>query len=289
MSIVTRSRPGILIVEDHAAVRSFLRGALRRTARVFEASDADGAIKILRDRARDGLDLVLTDYRLPTGSGLDVLRSVKQACPWIPVIIITGYGSEELAVQAFRDGASDYLIKPIRLDSLLRTVDRFLNRRRDATPARSADARGDVDSRIRDALTFLTEHFAEPITLARVATAAGLSRFHFCRLFHRDTGQPFHAYLRELRVSRAMALLADETLPVTRVAYAVGFKDISHFDKTFRAIVGQAPGQYRISLASVAGPRTGHDKPRRPPGRYPHARRTSGEPRKRSGYRSRVQ
>ena len=247
---VIRYRSGILVVEDQASVRSFLRKALERTARVFEASDAEGAINILRERARDGLDLVLADYRLAAGSGLDVLDAVRRAWPWIPVVIITGFGSEELAVQAFRNGASDYLTKPIRLDVLLRTVGRYVNHRRVVPPARSQGrgATGAVDPRIRRALSFLTRHFAEPVTLARVATTAGLSRFHFCRLFQRETGRSFRAYVQELRVRRAKALLADQAVRVTEVAYAVGFKDVSHLDKIFRAIVGQSPSQYRASL-----------------------------------------
>lgn len=84
--------------------------------------------------------------------------------------------------------------------------------------------------------------------LAVVAREAALSRFHFCRLFRRETGIAFHDYVHELRVRYAKALLADRQLTVTEVAYRVGFNDLSHFDRTFRRLVGASPTEYRASL-----------------------------------------
>ena len=91
-------------------------------------------------------------------------------------------------------------------------------------------------------------HFAEPISLSGVAREAGLSRFHFSRLFHHEIGTPSHEYLQDLRVSRAKALLANRYLRVSEVAYAVGFNDLSHFDRTFRKMVGRSPSEYRALL-----------------------------------------
>ncbi|HEV8143210.1 MAG TPA: response regulator transcription factor [Methylomirabilota bacterium] len=242
-----RRRPGILVVEDDPKVRSFLRRALASAGRVFEASDGERAMEILRVR-RD-LDLVLADYKLPKRSGLEVLHEAKRRCPWMPVVIMTAFGSEEFAVQAFRDGASDYLIKPVGLNALMRTVSALIHGRPAVAPEPSRRTRdGAVDPRIRRALAFLRTRFAEGVTLAAVAATAGLSRFHFCRLFHRNTGRGFRAYVHELRIAHAKRLLADGDVPVTRVAYAVGFKDVSHFDKAFRKIVGHSPTQYRASL-----------------------------------------
>jgi AraC-like DNA-binding protein len=101
---------------------------------------------------------------------------------------------------------------------------------------------------VRRALAFMREHLADPITLLDVAREAGLSRFHFCRLFHHETGAPFRAYLHDLRISRAKALLADPYLTITEVAQAVGFNDLSHFDRTFRRVVGQSPTEYRATI-----------------------------------------
>jgi DNA-binding response OmpR family regulator len=114
--------PGVLIVDDSELVRSFLRTAIETTARVIEAPDAEQALEILENRGRDPIDLMLLDYVLPGRSGLDLLRITKRDWPGMPVIILTAFGSEDLAVEAFREGAKDYLRKPIAPDALMKTV-----------------------------------------------------------------------------------------------------------------------------------------------------------------------
>jgi YesN/AraC family two-component response regulator len=236
---------GILIVEDDPYLRSFLRTALETEVRVFEASDCERAIEILRNRAGTDLDLVLTDYKLPHRSGLELLVETKQNWPWIAVVFLTGFGSEDLAVQAFRHGASDYLTKPVQLDALVRTVGKLVTA--GASGQRRGRGAGVTDPRIAWALKFLHEHFAEPMPLARIAMETNLSRFHFCRLFRRDTGRRFHDYIEDLRLTRAKTLLADDQLSVAQVASTVGFNRLSHFDKRFRKVVGQSPTEYRRS------------------------------------------
>src|SRR5215475_2470479 len=114
--------PGVLIVDDSELVRSFLRTAIETTARVIEAPDAEQALEILENRGRDPIDLMLLDCVLPGRSGLDLLRITKRDWPGMPVIILTAFGSEDLAVEAFREGAEDYLRKPIAPDALMKTV-----------------------------------------------------------------------------------------------------------------------------------------------------------------------
>jgi YesN/AraC family two-component response regulator len=248
--------PGVLVVDDEPLVRSFLRQALAARARVVEAEDVEQSIAILQRHARGTLHLLFVDDVLPSGSGLEILDTVQRHWPWLPVVIITGRGSEELAVKALRGGASDYLKKPIQLHRLRQTVD--------ALTARSPVALGSVrptddgnerarvvHPNVEKALIFLREHLAEPITLNDVAREAGLSRFHFCRLFHHETGVPFHDYLHELRITQAEVLLADHHLTVTEVAYTVGFNDLSHFDRTFHRMLGRSPTEYRRSMRSA--------------------------------------
>jgi DNA-binding NtrC family response regulator len=114
--------PGVLIVDDSQPVRSFLRTAMEATARVIEASNAEQALEILENRGRNPIDLLLLDHVLPGRSGLDLLRITKRNWPGMPVIILTAFGSEDLAVEAFREGAKDYLRKPIAPDALMRAV-----------------------------------------------------------------------------------------------------------------------------------------------------------------------
>jgi DNA-binding NtrC family response regulator len=126
-----RDAPDVLIVDDNADLRMVLRAVLSRQGyRVVEASDEAEATEAL------GLHrpaLVLSDLRLPVGDGLGVLRAAKEFDPALPVILMTGYGAIEDAVHAMREGALDYLPKPVDQDHLLLIVSRAIAQRRLAT------------------------------------------------------------------------------------------------------------------------------------------------------------
>ena len=112
----------VLLVEDKADLRAVLRKALEKGGyAVDEAPDGNAAIDRIRKRR---YLLVLTDLKLPGASGLDVLREVKQADPTIPVILMTAFGSVEEAVTAMKEGAFDFIQKPVDFEHLKLQVQR---------------------------------------------------------------------------------------------------------------------------------------------------------------------
>src|SRR6202049_3939558 len=112
----------LLLVEDKNELRAMLRKALERAGyAVDEAPDGTTAIQKLR--ARRYL-MVITDLKMPGASGLDVLRESKQADATIPVLLLTAFGSVEEAVSAMKEGAFDFLQKPIALEHLKLLVQR---------------------------------------------------------------------------------------------------------------------------------------------------------------------
>lgn len=123
--------PPILLVEDKDSLRAMLRHALEAQGHsVIEARDQNEAVQVLQT-ARPGV--VLSDLRLPEGDGLGVLRAAKELDPELPVIMMTAYGGIEDAVAAMREGALDFLAKPVDPDHLLLMVERALSQRRLAT------------------------------------------------------------------------------------------------------------------------------------------------------------
>ncbi len=118
----------ILLVEDKASLRNVMRLTLENAGySVTESADARSAAnEISTTRHR----LVLTDLRMPNGSGLDVLRAARAADSDVPVIVMTAFGSIDEAVQAMKDGAHDFLQKPVDSNHLLLLVDRALEQAR---------------------------------------------------------------------------------------------------------------------------------------------------------------
>jgi len=120
-----------LIVEDKDSLRTMLRHALEAHGySVAEVRDEPEAIRALRESRPM---VVLSDLRLPHGDGLGVLRAAKELDPDIAVIVMTAYGGIEDAVAAMKEGALDFLAKPVDPDHLILLVGRAVDRRRMAT------------------------------------------------------------------------------------------------------------------------------------------------------------
>ncbi|MCP5202005.1 MAG: sigma-54-dependent Fis family transcriptional regulator [Gammaproteobacteria bacterium] len=116
----------VLVVDDEAL---FAKAITRRLERAGYACASAGRLGEARARlAEREPDVVLLDIRLPDGSGLDLLREIRSVSK-VPVLVMTAYGEVEDAVNAMKDGASDYLKKPIDLDELLLNVEKVLGQR----------------------------------------------------------------------------------------------------------------------------------------------------------------
>jgi DNA-binding NtrC family response regulator len=118
----------VLLVEDKASLRAMLRRTLEaRGYRVAEASDTARARALL---TASRASVILTDLRLPDGTGLDVLRSARELDANAPVVVMTAYGTIADAVAAMKEGAFDFLAKPVDIDHLLVLVERAIEQRR---------------------------------------------------------------------------------------------------------------------------------------------------------------
>ncbi len=117
----------ILVVDDERSMREFLRIALVRAGHEVEVAGGPPEAQKLFV-ARD-FDLVMTDLMMPTGSGLDVLRQVKEHRPETQVLVVTAFATPETAIAAMKQGAYDYLQKPFKVDEVQLVVERALERR----------------------------------------------------------------------------------------------------------------------------------------------------------------
>jgi AraC family transcriptional regulator len=99
--------------------------------------------------------------------------------------------------------------------------------------------------RVIEAIRLVESDAARPLELKDMAAVAGMSKYHFLRVFRTLTGMTPHRYLVSARVRRAALALTSSRRPVIAVAFDAGFGDLSTFNRTFRAVFGLTPTQYR--------------------------------------------
>ena len=109
-------RGRVLVVEDEAYVRESLAEMLRE--RGYDVLEASSMAEALSQLASLPIDVVLTDFRMPGGDGLQLLKQMQETSPEVPVVVLTGQGTITSAVECLKHGASDYLLKPADPDAL---------------------------------------------------------------------------------------------------------------------------------------------------------------------------
>lgn len=167
------------------------------------------------------------------GDRTDVWRS--GGVPPLPELMVLG----ELA-QAAAEGRSDVAAEEVGVMLAARLVELVSGRAHGAPDARAQDRRRAVESAL-----WMDANSHEPIDLESAARTAGLSPFHFLRLFSNVLGVTPHQYLLRSRLRHAARLLADDPRSITDIAFHVGFGDLSNFVRTFHRAAGVSPRSFR--------------------------------------------
>jgi YesN/AraC family two-component response regulator len=245
--------PTVLIVDDNVEVAAFIRSHLEKRFRCIEARDGEAALALTRQRLPD---VVVSDVMMPRMSGIELLKALR-ADPdiaYVPVLLLTAKAGQEHKLEGLEAGAAAYLTKPfdsaelearieglieqqralrerMRREALLHTsppevstpADRFLIKLRETIEANLADEDFDVRA---------------------LARAMSESRSSLYRHIHDMTGETPSNVLKRLRLERAEGMLTARAGSIQEIAYAVGFKSVSHFSRSFREQYGVPPSRY---------------------------------------------
>ncbi len=118
--MLNRTKQHIFFVDDDFGVRAMVHEALEgATFRVTSFSNASDCLEKLRSQS---CDLLIADVEMPGMDGIALLTAVKEACPWIPIVLVTDDGDVRMAATAFKKGAADFLRKPLTKEDLLSAV-----------------------------------------------------------------------------------------------------------------------------------------------------------------------
>lgn len=203
----------ILVVEDDAALREALCDTLQQAGYgVAAAADGRAALELLGDSQRGpGIGMIVSDVQMNRMDGHTLLKQLRQQRPDLPVLLMTAYGTIKNAVEAMRDGAVDYLVKPFEAEALLQRVTRFVVREADGNSGWVTK-----DIRTRE-ITELARRVAGSDATVMIGGESGTGKEVLARFIHQHSKrrkQPF--------VAINCAAIPDNMLEATLFGYEKG-------------------------------------------------------------------
>ncbi|GAB5521255.1 MAG: hypothetical protein RhofKO_35060 [Rhodothermales bacterium] len=261
----------VLIVDDHADIRGFVRRHLSTHYRMLEAEDGNAALETIRAHLPD---VVISDVMMPQLDGFGLVQAIRAdpAISFIPVILLTARAAAQDRLEGLEHGADDYLTKPFAVDELrLRVRNTIQHQQRlrrhlqqdaashallaDAhagkTPSPDSEPSAAEQAFIAHVEAAIKAHLSdETFNVEALADALAMDRSHLYRRVQAAMGASPSAVLRIRRLERAEQLLQAGAGSVSEVAYAVGFNSASYFSKRFREHFGTSPSQ--VSAAKPA-------------------------------------
>ncbi len=255
--------PTVLIVDDNADIRTYLRSILQGQYRLLEAEDGKRGLELAREQVPD---LIVSDVMMPVMNGLEFCQQVKKdvISSHIPVILLTARALEKQQIEGYESGADAYITKPFSPELLLARIDNLLQSRhqlkdlwgmKPVTEASVTPPQGTAvaTTPIEDAFISRFKNMVEErlsdnnLSIEDLAADMGLSRVQLYRKVKALTGNTPVDLLRKARLAQAQKLLQESTLSVSEIAYQVGFASPSYFTKCYKDEFGTVPGEARKS------------------------------------------
>jgi signal transduction histidine kinase/DNA-binding response OmpR family regulator/ligand-binding sensor domain-containing protein len=243
----------ILVVEDHADMRQYIREELEKEYEIIEAVNGeDGLNKALKH----GPDLILSDIMMPNMDGLEFCKRIKsdERTSHIAVILLTARSSQEYKMEGLETGADDYVIKPFYSEELLLRIRNILETRKKFREKFGKTLQMEpetiaitsVDQKfLKRAIDVIEEHIDDSeFNVEIFSKLVGMSRVSLYNKLKSLTNHSVQEFIFAIRLKRAAQLLKESGMTVTEIAYSVGFKDPSHFSKLFKKQFGVSPKGY---------------------------------------------
>ena len=257
------SKPTILIVDDEERIRFAVRDFLElQDYQVVEAETCAGTEKAVREHRPDA---VVLDYGLPDGNALDLLPRLKAMDHDLPIVILTGQGTIELAVRAIQEGADHFLLKPLELPALLILLQRMLERerthRRELADQASRGRRRDIDPfqgsgpmrRLGEQAAKMADTDSPVLILGETGVGKGV----IARWLHRNSPRAREAFVDLNCAGLARELLESELFGYAKGAFTgaaankLGLLEVAHRGTVFLDEIGDVDPLVQPKLLTV--------------------------------------
>jgi signal transduction histidine kinase/DNA-binding response OmpR family regulator/streptogramin lyase len=247
--------PLILLVEDNADMRKYLRERLQRSYHIIEAANGAEGLKMGMRRMPD---LIISDVLMPKMNGMEMCTALKSdvQTSHIPIILLTAQADSTNKIEGLETGADDYVSKPfdsneleVRVRNLIKSremlIERFTRSKKLVLEPKEITITPLDEIFIKKVLESIEANISDPeFRVEDLGKDLGMSRMPLYKKIKALTGQTAVEFVRTIRLKRAAQLLKQQQLTVSEVTYDVGFNDLQYFRTCFKKQFGVSPSEY---------------------------------------------
>jgi len=247
----------ILLVEDNAELRQFLKESLEPYYKVIEAGDGKEG---LEQAKKTFPNLIISDVIMPGMNGIDLCRSIKEdvETKHIPFIMLTAKSTLNSQIEGLDSGADYYFAKPLNMELLLLTIRNIFNQGAKLKERYGRDHQAEVmelvhsekDKEFMQQLLFIIEsQLVNPdFDIEYLCGKMGMSRTSLYQKIKSISGQSIGDFVRTIRLNKAKEIMTGEDVSLTEVMYRIGIQTQSYFTKAFKKEFGKTPTQFMQDL-----------------------------------------
>ncbi len=212
---------------------------------VTEANDGLEALRILNKI--NIVDIVILDIRMPGLKGIKVLTEIKKINPDLYTIILTGFSTEKIAIEALQAHADDYIVKPVNFIKFKEKIDAVINKNKYSTKI-------DADStavKIEKIKLYVEKNYHKVFNLNEISKIIFLSPKYLSKIFKEQTGKRFNEYRLDVKIKHAKEMLNKTGYTINQISYKLGYKTPESFIKIFKKITCSTPTQFRKQIKKM--------------------------------------
>ena len=251
--IMTKDLPSVLIVEDNADMRRYIKYRLKESYKILEAEDGYNAHSMALKHMPD---LIISDIMMPRLDGMELCEKLKtdERTSHIPLILLTARAESKDKINGLHSGADDFIAKPFDADELLARVDNLIKQRKRLREKYSKSFFNysehteftNVDQKfLQNAFNIINKHISDPdFSVENFSKAIAFSRYQLHRKIKALTNLSISGFIRSIRLKQAERMLAVHTGNISEIAYECGFNNLSYFSRSFKETFGLSPVEY---------------------------------------------
>lgn len=248
------ARYTLLLTEDNADFRYYLKDSLKHKYQILEASNGKKALDILEN---ENVDLLISDVMMPEMDGFELCELIKSNADYshIPVVLLTAKSTQQDKLEGLKHGADEYITKPFNFDILEARVEyllglrkKFIHEYQQSFKVKVDDKRvTPLDKKLLDkAMDLINTNISNSeFSVEGMSKELGMSRVYLYKKLSALTGKTPIELIRLVRLKKAAELLIQGELNVSEITYEVGFSDPKYFSKMFKAEFGKLPSRFK--------------------------------------------